>query len=328
MLVLLAQTSPSPAGLTLDTVRKRGHLICGVGEAMPGFAHADEKGKWSGLDVDFCSAVAAAVLGNKDLVKFRPLSTTDRFKALQDGSIDVLSRATTWTLSRDTEIGLRFVGTLFYDGQALLVRRSQGLTSVLELSGATVCVLAGTSNERGLAEFFRSRQMRYQAVSAPRWDELVDAYAAERCTLISSDLSVLALERESFASPGDHMLLPELISKEPLGPAVRQGDEEWLSIVRWTLMALIAAEELGVTSETAAELVASPSADVRNLLGGGNLGQGMGLPADWAFQIVKQVGNYGEVFARNVGKKSPLRLDRGLNDLWTRGGLMYSPPFR
>ncbi len=313
----------------LETVRERGHVLCGVSEATPGFSVVDSNGKWSGLDVEFCRALAAAVLGNKDLVKFRPLSAADRFRALGTGEVDVLARSTTWTLTRDTEFGIRFAGVLFHDGQGFLVRRSQALSSVFELSGASICAVAGTTADKGLTDFFRAHQMRFQLVSAAHWADVVKAYASDSCTLLSSDLTELALERGRLPNPGDHILLPEVVLKEPMGPAVCQGDDQWFSIVRWTLMALINAEELGVSSDNADAMRQSPLASVKQFLGiDTDHGQGMGLSADWAYQIVKQVGNYGEIFDRAVGSKSVLKLERGMNDLWTRGGLLYSPPFR
>jgi general L-amino acid transport system substrate-binding protein len=320
----------SPAsGATLDDVRARGHLICGVGDGVAGFSHVDERGVWSGLDIDFCSAVAAAVFGRKDAVKFRPLTAANSFQALRGNEIDLLSRATTWTLSRDTELGLRFAGTIFHDGQGFLVRRGQAVASVLELSGASVCVLGGTSAEQGVVDYFRTRQMRYQLVVAERWVDLVKAYVAGTCSLLSSDVSVLALERSRLAKPSDHMLLPELITKEPSGPVVREGDDQWFAIVKWTLMALIAAEELGITSENVDSLNTSTLPDIRRFLGlDANLGQTMGLERDWSYKIVKQVGNYGEIFARDVGATSTLALERGVNGLWTKGGLMYAIPLR
>lgn len=321
--------TPARAGTTLDEARARGYLICGVSEGTPGFSRVDEGGVWSGLDVDFCSAVAAAAIGSKDAVRFRPLSEADRFQALKAGEIDVLSRATAWTLSRDTELGVKFAGVLFHDGQGFLVRRGHAVTSVLELSGASVCVLGGTSAEQGLLDFFRSRQMRYQLVVGERWADLVKAYVAESCTLLTGDMSTLALERSRLPDPGEHMLLPELITKEPLGPAVRAGDDQWFGIVRWTLLALVAAEELGLTSQNIDGFKDSALQDVRRFLGlDANLGRAVGLERDWAYQLVKQVGSYGEIFDRNLGSKSPLALERGANSLWTKGGLMYAPPMR
>jgi general L-amino acid transport system substrate-binding protein len=328
-LAALSFAAGAASSATLEDVRARGHLICGVGDGVAGFSHVDERGVWSGLDVDFCGAVAAAVFGRKDAVKFRPLSAANGFQALRGNEVDLLARATTWTLSRDTELGLRFAGTIFYDGQGFLVRRGQAVASVLELSGASVCVLSGTAAEQGVVDYFRARQMRYQLVVAERWGDLVKAYVAGTCTLLSSDMSVLALERSRLAKPGDHMLLPELITKEPSGPGVRQGDDQWFAIVRWTLMALIGAEELGLTSENIDSLNTSTLLDIRRFLGlDANLGQAMGLERDWSHKIVKQVGNYGEIFARNVGANSALALERGVNGLWTKGGLMYAIPLR
>jgi general L-amino acid transport system substrate-binding protein len=328
-LAALAIASSSAWSATLDDVRARGHLICGVGDGVVGFSHVDERGVWSGLDVDFCNAVAVAVFGRKDAVKFRPLSAANGFQALRGNEVDLLSRATTWTLSRDTELGLRFAGTIFHDGQGFLVRRGQAVASVLELSGASVCVLGGTSAEEGVVDYFRTRQMRYQLVVAERWADLVKAYVAGTCTLLSSDVSVLALERSRLAKPADHMLLPELITKQPSGPAVRQGDEQWFAIVKWTLMALIGAEELGLAKDNVDSFSTSTSPDIRRFLGlDANLGQAMGLERDWSYKIVKEVGNYGEMFARNVGAASTLALERGVNGLWTKGGLMYAIPLR
>lgn len=327
-LVLVAAVSGAPAA-TLEDVRVRGALLCGVDEDAPGFAASDGRGHWSGIEVDFCSAVAAAVLSADAPVKVLPVSAVDRFQALTTGELDVLARATSWTLSRDTELGISFAGTLVYDGQGFIVRRAQAVTSVLELSGASICVLKGTSAEAGIADFFRRRQMRYQRVVAERWDDLVKAYADGGCTLLTGDASTLAFERSRMATPNDHMLLPELIAKEPLAPAVRKGDDQWFAIVRWTLMALVAAEELGLTRENVDGMRTAPATDIRRFLGlEGNLGQGMGLDADWAYRIVKQVGNYGEVFERNLGSRSPLKMDRGLNNLWSNGGLMYAAPLR
>ena len=326
--VALLDAGPATAA-TLDDIRARGYVLCGVSESKAGFSRVDERGVWSGLEIDFCGAVAAAAMGRRDAVKFRPLTESNRFQALKDGEIDVLARATTWTLSRDTELGVRFVGTLFNDGQGFLVRKSQGMSSVLELSGASICVMVGTNAEQGLNDYFRSRGMRYQRVPADRWEDLLKIYADGGCMLLTGDMSMLAYERSRMAKPGDHMLLPELITKEPLGPAVRLGDDQWFGIVRWTLFALIAAEELALTRENVDDRKSSPLTDVRRFLGlDANLGQAMGLDAEWAYRIVKQVGNYGEIYDRNVGAGTVLGLDRGDNDLWTDGGLMYAPPLR
>lgn len=313
----------------LETVRARGYINCGVGENAPGFSQVNGRGQWSGIEVEFCAALAAAVFGKKDAVKFRAVTPTDRFTALQSGDIDVLMRETAWTLSRDTELGVRFVDVLFYNGQGFLVPRGHAITSVLELSGASVCVLPGSSGERSISDFFNSRKMRFQLIRSERWEELTKAYAAGGCTALTGDVSLLGSERSHFGNPQEHVILSELITKEPLGPAVKVGDDEWFGIVRWNLMALIAAEELGLTSSNVDNLRDSDVLERRRFLGlEANLGQPLGLARDWAYQIVKQVGNYGEIFARTLGPASPLRLERGLNNLWTKGGLMYAAPFR
>lgn len=313
----------------LDTIRARGYLLCGIGEPQPGFSNVGAAGERSGLDVEFCTALAAAVFGSKDAVKFWPLSANDRFKALQAGDVDVLSRGATWTLSRDTELGARFTGVLFYDGQGFLTRRGNAVASVLELSGASICALPGAMGEQGVANFFGTQRMRYQIVSQESWDDLVKAYAAGNCTVLTGDVSLLAEARSKLKLPGDHIILPELITKEPLGPAVRQDDPQWFAVVRWTLMALIEAEELGLTSSNVDAQRAATDPSIRRFLGlEANLGQALGLPRDWAYQVVKTVGNYGEIFDRTLGTKSDLKLARGLNNSWTKGGLMYSMPFR
>lgn len=314
---------------TLDAIRARGYLMCGIGEVQPGFSHASPTGERSGLDVEFCNALAAAVFGSKDAVKFWPLSANDRFKALQGGDVDVLARGATWTLSRDTELGARFTGVLLYDGQGFLTRRGNAVASALELSGASICALPGAMGEQGVAEFFGAQRMRYQIIAQDSWDDLVKAYAAGSCTVLTGDVSLLAVARSKMQTPGDHIILPELITKEPLGPAVRQDDAQWFAVVRWTLMALIEAEELGLTSANVDAQRAATEPSIRRFLGlEANLGQALGLPRDWAYQVVKNVGNYGEIFDRTLGAKSDLKLSRGLNNLWNKGGLMYSMPFR
>lgn len=334
-LAAVATLTAAPATATalsspvLDAIRARGSVVCGVAEGSPGFSEVDQRGFWSGLEVDFCGALGAAVLGDKNKVKFRPLTAADRFRVLQSGEVDVLLSDTTWTLSRDLEFGARFAGVLFYDGQGFLVRRGHAVSSVLELSGASVCVLPGTQGETAVSDFFRAQQMRVQLLIAERWSDLVMAYAAGGCTVLSGDVSTLAQERSRLPARDEHLVLPETVTKEPLGPAVRQGDEIWFSIVRWTLMSLTAAEELGITSTNVDAMASSQVVDVRRFLGlEANLGQAMGLPRDWAAQVVRQVGNYQEIFDRNFGAKSTLRLSRGLNALWKSGGLMYAPPFR
>jgi general L-amino acid transport system substrate-binding protein len=316
-------------GTTLDTIRARGNVLCGISEPEPGFSEINEARVRSGLDVEFCTALAAAVFGSKDAVKYWPLSPNGRFKALQSGDVDVLSRGATWTLSRDTELGARFAGVLYYDGQGFLTRRGNAVASVLELSGASICALPGPMGEQGVADFFNAQRMRYQLVTQAHWDDVVKAYAAGDCTVLSGDVSMLAVARAKMKQPTDHMILPELITKEPAGPAVRQDDAQWFAVVRWTLMALIEAEELGITSANVDAMRASNAPEVRRFLGlEANLGQALGLPRDWAYQVVKNVGNYGEIFDRTLGAKSNLKIARGLNNLWTKGGLMYAMPFR
>jgi len=326
---LVALPGAADAAGTLDAIRARGSIACGIGEERAGFSAVDSAGVRSGLDVEFCQALAAAIFGNKDAVKYWPLSTADRFKALQAGDVDVLARGAAWTLSRDTELGARFTGVLLYDGQGFLTRRGNAVSSALELSGATVCALPGAMGEQGVAEYFGAQKMRYQVVTQDNWDDLVKVYAAGNCTVLTGEVTLLAHTRSTFTTPGDHIILPELITKEPLGPAVRQDDAQWFAVVRWTLMALIEAEELALTSENVDARRAATEPAVRRFLGlEANLGQALGLPRDWAYQVVKNVGNYGEVFERTLGAQSNLKLDRGLNNQWTKGGLMYAMPFR
>lgn len=314
---------------TLETVKARGYVNCGLGDKSPGFSEVDERGQWKGLEVDFCSALAAAIFGDKGAVKFRAMQASERFRALQEGEIDVLLRSTSWTLSRDSDLGVRFTSVLYYDGQGFLVPRGHAVSSVLELSGASICVLPGGSGERAVSEFFTRTKMRYQLVTSPRWDDLVKAYTAGGCTVLTGDMSLLAFQRSRMPQPTDHVLLSELVSKEPIGPYVKSGDEGWFTIVRWTAMALVAAEELGLTSSNVRSMEGSAFQDVRRFLGlDANLGQPLGLAKDWAAQIIAQVGNYGEIFERSFGQASPLKLDRGLNALWTKGGLLYGAPFR
>jgi general L-amino acid transport system substrate-binding protein len=329
--LLLALSGPvAAAGATLEAIRARGHILCGIGDVQLGFSEVNgEDNQRSGLDVEFCHALSAAVFGTKDAVKFWPLNASDRFKALQAGDVDVLARGSAWTLSRDTEFGARFAGVLFYDGQGFLTRRGNAVASVFELSGASICALPGAMGEQGVAEFFGAQRMRYQIVTKENWDDLVKVYAAGSCTVLAGDMSLLAVARSTLKTPEDHIILPELITKEPMGPAVRQDDPQWFAVVRWTLMALIEAEELGLTSADVDAKRASTEPEIRRFLGlEANLGQALGLPRDWGYQVVKNVGNYGEVFERTVGAQSGLKLTRGLNNLWTKGGLMYSMPFR
>lgn len=320
----IAQAAP-----TLDTVKQRGHLRCGVSQGLPGFSTPDASGRWIGLDVDFCRAVAAAVLGDADKVRFTALSSKERFTALQSGEIDLLSRVTSWTLSRDTELGFNFAGVLFYDGQGFMVRKDLGVSSVSDLDGATICSNAGTTTELNVADWFRAHGMEYRPVVFEKSDEVVAAYDAGRCDAYTTDRASLFSQRIKLREPDAHMILPEMISKEPLGPLVRQGDDQWFNIVKWTLFALIAAEELGVSSANVEEQrQQARQPEVQRLLSvNGNSGQGLGLAPEWAANAVRQVGNYGEIFERNLGR-APLNISRDLNALYTDGGLMYAPPFR
>ncbi|WP_295559535.1 amino acid ABC transporter substrate-binding protein [uncultured Hyphomicrobium sp.] len=321
--------TPAVGAATLDDVRARGHLICGVSEGMPGFASIGANGAWTGLDIDFCGAVAAAVLGDRGAVKYRVVTPANRFQALSSGEIDLLPRANGRTLSRDTELGVRFADTLFHDGQGFLIQRGYAVASVLELSGTSVCVMAGSSAAQGVETFFQARKMRYQLVPAEQWSTAVKSYADGACTVLTGDITLLAAERSRFTTPSDHVIMPELISKEMLGPVVRQGDEQWFSIVRWTLSALVTAEELGITSVNIDALRSSPNIDIRRFLGlEADLGRGMGLAREWSYLVVRQNGNYGEIFDRNIGLKSPLALERGVNNIWTRGGLLSAGPLR
>jgi general L-amino acid transport system substrate-binding protein len=314
---------------TLDTVKKRGQLVCGVNTGLAGFSAPDDRGNWVGIDVDFCRAVAAAIFRDGGKVRFVPLNAKERFTALQSGEVDILSRNTTWTMSRDTSLGLNFNGILYFDGQAFMARRSLNLKSADELKGASICVQSGTTNELNLADFFATRGATYRPVVYERLVEVLGAYANGRCDAFTTDSSQLIAERLRLPDPDQHEILPELISKEPLGPAVRQGDAGWSNIVRWTLFAMINAEELGVTQRTVEADRVSSNPEIRRLLGTeGNYGKALGLDPDWAVSILKAVGNYGESFERNLGQGSPLKIARGRNALWKDGGLMYAPPVR
>ncbi|QJD71909.1 amino acid ABC transporter substrate-binding protein [Marinobacterium sp. LSUCC0821] len=314
---------------TLDDVKSRGELTCGVSTGLAGFSQKDEAGTWSGLDVDVCRAVAAAVLGDASKVQYKPLTAKERFTALASGEIDMLSRNTTWTHTRDTSLGINFAGTNYYDGAAFMVMKGLGVKSAKELDGANACIQAGTSTELAIADFFRVNNMSYKAVTFDTSDQTRMGFESGRCDFLTSDGSQLAALRVGLANPGDAIILPEVISKEPLGPVVRQGDDQWFNIVKWSLNAMIEAEEQGVTSANADDMKANGNPGNKRLLGAeGELGANLGLGADWAYQIVKQVGNYSESFERNVGKGSPLNLDRGINALWNAGGIMYAPAMR
>ena len=314
---------------TFDAVKQRGQLSCGVHTGLPGFGAADERGVWSGLDVDYCRAVAVAVLGDPGKVRFVPTTPKERFAALQSREVDMLARSTTWTIARDSSAGFSFVGVNYYDGQGFLVKKSLGVKVGKELGGATVCVQTGTTTELNLADFFRTNKLSYKPVVFEKVDEALRAYAANRCDAYTTDASGLYSVRLQLANPNDHVVLPNVISKEPLGPLVRQDDFQWFTIVKWVHFALLNAEELGVTKANVEEMLGSANPEIKRLLGKeGDFGKGLGLDNAWAYRIVKELGNYGEIFERNVGAGSRLKIDRGLNRLWTRGGLQYAPPIR
>ncbi len=332
----VAPTAHTPAARfaspTLTAIRKRGRLNCGVHEGLVGFAYTDNRGQWRGFDVDFCRALAAAVLGDAEAVRFVPVTTAQRFDALRSGRIDVLWRSTSWTLGREAEEGVRFAGINYYDGQGFLVRRSLDLSSATELTGARVCVQANSTSELNVSDWFRARGIEYRPVVVPTEEAAREAYGREACDAFSADISALAAARTTLASPEQHVILPDVISKEPLGPAVKRGDEAWTSIVRWTLNALILGEELGVTRQTAVQLAKdSREPAIRRLLGAeGDFGPMLGLSREWAKNAIQAEGNYGEIFARNLGPGSALDLDRGLNASWNARprGLLYALPIR
>ena len=318
------------AASTLDNVKSKGQLVCGVSTGTAGFAMPDSQGVFKGLDVDVCHALSAAIFGDPDKLRFVPLSAPQRFTALQSGEVDVLSRNTTWTLQREGSQGLLFAPVTFYDGQGFIVAKKLGVKSAKELSGATICVQPGTTTELNLADYFRTNKLTLKSVTIEKLDEVENAFFSGRCDAYTTDASGLAGTRISKApNPEDYVILPERISKEPLAPLVRQGDDQWFDILRWTVYALIDAEELGVTSKNVDEMLKSADPNIQRLLGvnQGN-GKALGLDEKWAYNAIKAVGNYGEIFDRNVGKDSPLKLERGLNGLWNAGGLMYSPPAR
>lgn len=315
---------------TLDDVRARGELVCGVTQGVPGFSNPDDAGNWSGFDVEVCRAIAAAVLDDADAVRYVPLSNTERFTALQSGEVDVLSRTTTRTLNRDTALGLNFAPVMFYDGQGFMVRDTLGVTSALELDGASVCVSSGSTSELNVADYFSANDMSYNPVRFERADEVLAAYDAGRCDVYTSDLSGLAARRLVMEDPSEHVMLPETISKEPLAPAVRHGDDQWFDIVTWVVTALVGAEELGVTSENIEEMAANGSPDVQRLLGSSddNTGAWMGLDQDWAARAIAAAGNYGQMWERHLGLETPLEIERGLNRLYTEGGIQYAMPIK
>jgi general L-amino acid transport system substrate-binding protein len=324
----LAAVTAAQAG-TLDDVKAKGFIQCGSNTSLIGFGAPDDQNNWTGLDVDFCRALAAAIFNDPTKVKFTPLSAKERFTALQSGEIDVLSRNTTWTMSRDTSLGLKFVGVTYYDGQGFMVKKSLGVDSALKLNGASVCTQTGTTTELNLADYFKANNMTYQVVAFEQEQEVLKAYEDGRCDVYTTDQSGIYAQRLKLANPDDHVVLPEIISKEPLGPLVRQGDDAWFNVVKWTYFALLNAEELGITSKNVDEMKNSANPEVGRFMGKeGDFGTGIGLTNDWAAQIVKAVGNYGEIFERNLGGGSQLKIARGKNALWSKGGLQYAPPIR
>jgi general L-amino acid transport system substrate-binding protein len=314
---------------TLDKVKARGELICGVSPGLAGFGIPDAQGTWTGLDVDLCRAISAAIFNDPMKVKFVPLSSKDRFTALQSGEVDLLSRTSTWTMSRDTALGLSFSTVNYYDGQGFLVQKKLGVDSTLKLNGASICLQQGTTTELNVADYFRASKMKYEVVAYDKGDEAIKAFEAGRCDALTDDASALYALRLKLTAPADAVVLPEIISKEPLGPVTRSSDVQWYNLVKWSHFAMINAEELGVTQGNADEMLKSANPEIRRLLGvEGKFGEGIGLGNDWAYRIVKRVGNYGEAFDRNVGDGSVLKIARGKNALWTKGGLQYAPPVR
>ena len=315
---------------TLDDVKAKGFVQCGVSQGLPGFSNADDSGNWAGIDVDMCRAVAAAIFGDGNAVKFTPLSAKQRFTALASGEVDILSRNTTWTMTRDTQLGLNFAGVNYYDGQGMMVPVDLGVSSATELDGANICTNTGTTTELNITDYFREKGMSFNLVAFEKADEVVAAYDAGRCDVYTTDRSGLAAQRTKLTNPDAHVVLPEIISKEPLGPVVRQGDDQWFNIVRWTLNALINAEEMGITAANAAgRLGGTNNPAIKRLLGGeGNFGEELGLSNDWALNAIQAVGNYGESYEANVGPNTPLKLDRGVNNLWNKGGILYAAPIR
>ncbi|MBL6455323.1 amino acid ABC transporter substrate-binding protein [Belnapia sp. T6] len=329
LLAPAAQAQPQSAGPTLAAVKQRDLLVCGTSTGAAGFSLPDSRGEYRGIDNDLCRALAGAVLGDAAKIRWVPLTTTARLPALQSGQIDVLIRTVTWTQSRDTANGLNFAAVSFFDGQGFLLRTSLGLKSAMELGGASICVVAGSTNELNLTDWARANKIDYRPVVFEQNDEARRSYLAGRCDAYSTDASQLAGLRASFPNPEEHVILPEIISKEPHSPVVRHGDDQWFDIVRWTFFALLTAEEFGITQANIDSFLTSENPEVRRLLGlAGDHGPLMGLDRRWAYWAVKAAGNYGEIFERNLGMGSPIGLRRGLNDLWTRGGLMYAPPIR
>ena len=325
-----AVSIPAHAGKTLDGVKARGQVVCGVNTSGPGFSNADSQGRWTGLDVDFCRAVAAAVLSDASKVKFVPLNSQQRFTSLQAGEIDVLSRNSTWTLTRDASLGVAFTGINYFDGQGFMVPKKLKIDTMKKMNGATVCVQAGTTSEKNVADYFGANAMKYRPVVFDTAEAITSAFFSGRCQVYTTDMSDLAGARTKAPNADDYVILPQVISKEPLGPSVRRGDDEWFQIVRWTLYAMLEAEEDGLSQANVdQQKTTSKDPNVQRFLGvSEDTGKLLGLDKEWAYRIVKQVGNYGESFERNLGPKTPVALPRGVNNLWTKGGLMYAPPIR
>ena len=328
---VFALGASAASATTLGDVKAKGFVQCGVNTGLAGFAAPDASGNWSGFDVDFCRAVSAAIFGDPNKVKFTPLSAANRFPALQSGEVDVLARNTTWTINRDTALGLNFRFVNYYDGQGFMVRKSLNVKSALELSGASVCVQSGTTTELNLADYFKANNLQYNPVVFEKLDEVNAAYDSGRCDVYTTDQSGLYSLRLTLKNPDEHMILPEIISKEPLAPAVRQGDDQWFDVVSWVGYAMVNAEEFGITQANVDEMKNSPNPDIKRFLGveaDTKIGTDLGLTNDWAYNVVKNVGNYGEVFEKNIGQGSPLKIARGLNALWNKGGIQYAPPVR
>ena len=325
----LALASSFASADTLENVKSKGILSCGVSTGIAGFSATDSSGEWKGLDVDMCKAVASAVLGDTSKIKYVPLTAKERFTALQSGEIDMLSRATTWTATRDTSLGLNFAGVNYYDGQGFLVSKKIGVNSALELDGATVCIQAGTTSELNLTDYFKANKMTYKPITYDTSGQTIEGFKSGRCDVVTSDASQLYGLVLKVKDPNSVQVLPEIISKEPLGPVVRQGDDKWFNIVKWSHIAMLNAEEFGITKANVDSMKGSKNPGIHRILGeSGEAGKNLGLDAKWAYNIIKNVGNYGESFDRNVGKDSPLKISRGLNELWTNGGLQYGAPIR
>src|SRR5215475_1418982 len=327
--MLAAQVASAANGQVLKAVKDRGTLNCGVSEGLYGFSARDNNGNWNGFDVDLCRAIAAAIFNDTSKVAYFPLDAGRRFEALQSGSIDVLSRNTTWTMSREVELGLTFAAVNYYDGQGFLIRRAMNKETALDLDGVNVCVQTGTTTLLNLADYFRANKMNYGVTASPTLENAIKSYDSGQCSVLTADVSALFAIRLSLSKPDEHAILPEVISKEPLGPVVRQDDVQWFNIVKWVQFAMINAEELGVTSKNIDEALKSEKPDVRRLVGTeGNYGERMGLTKDWAARVIRLVGNYGEVYERTVGVGSALGIPRGINQLWSKGGILYAPPIR